>query len=350
MASSAALPPNQNNHAAGVSGGEGYAANSGGSTAGRQPLTFWCHECDMSVTLLPSSSSSSSPPPLLCPECRGEFLEEMELPASPPPRHDQTLTLTLSLSDSDSDSDDPDDVDGIGDSPDGDDRRRRRRALNQSYLRRLIRQLTAGEGRSLPLPLPVRGPSPAPQASIDALPSVQISNPSLLCAVCKDEFPLHSNARQLPCSHLYHSDCIVPWLSLHNSCPVCRFRLPSVDSSAAPAAADHRRPRMSVRFGSFFDDDDDGDDGGGVLAIRTALHRIRRRHRQMLRARPSASAVGEASPTQMAQAETGSSGPATSGETVSSEWPVEGGGGSAGGRVDDEGDAVMSDIRVDLFD
>ncbi|KAG1358816.1 E3 ubiquitin-protein ligase RING1-like [Cocos nucifera] len=341
MSSSAALPPNQNNHAAGIGGGEGYATSSGGSLAAHQPLTFWCHECDMSVTLLPSSSS---PPSLLCPECRGDFLEEMEFPASPRPHHPQTLTLTLSLSDSDSDSDDPDDVDGIGDSPDGDDpRRRRRRGPTQDYFRRLIHHLAAGEGR--PLPLPVRGPSPAPRASIDALPTVQISNPSLLCAVCKDEFPLHSDARQLPCSHLYHSDCIVPWLSLHNSCPVCRFRLPSVDS----ASADHRRSRMSVRFGSFFDDDDE-DDGGGVLAIRTALHRIRRRHRLLVPARPSVSAVVEASPTQMAQAETGSSGPATSGETVTSEWPVEGGGAPAGGRVDDEGDAVMSDIREDLFD
>lgn len=70
----------------------------------------------------------------------------------------------------------------------------------------------------------------------------------------------------------------------------------------------------------------------------------------MLPERPSASAVVEASPTQMAQAETGSAGPATSGETVSSEWPIGGGGGPAGGRVDDEGDAVMSDIREDLFD
>ncbi|KAG1334219.1 E3 ubiquitin-protein ligase RING1 [Cocos nucifera] len=336
MSSSAALPPNQNNHAAGTGGGEGCAASSGASAAAhQQPLTFWCHECDMSVTLLPSSSPARP----LCPQCRSDFLEEMELPPSPPPHRSNSLTLSLS----DSDSDIPD-LDLLADSLD--EPRRLRRVPAQAYLRRLIHHLAAGDDHPLPFPIPVRGPSPAPKSSIDALPTVQISDPSLFCAVCKDEFPLQSDARQLPCSHLYHSDCIVPWLSLHNSCPVCRFRLPDDDSSAA---ADHRRRRMSVRFRSFLGDDED-DDGGGTLAFRTALQHIRRRHRLVLPERPSASAVVEASPTQMALAETGSAGPATSGETVSSEWPLGGGGGPAGGRVDDEGDAVMSDIREDLFD
>lgn len=49
------------------------------------------------------------------------------------------------------------------------------------------------------------------------------------CAVCKDEFIPGIECLKMPCSHLFHSDCILPWLKERNSCPVCRFELPTDD-------------------------------------------------------------------------------------------------------------------------
>ncbi|XP_062082392.1 probable E3 ubiquitin-protein ligase RHC1A [Humulus lupulus] len=89
-------------------------------------------------------------------------------------------------------------------------------------LEELIEQLTVNDRR---------GPPPAARSSIDAMPTIRITQlhlrTDLHCPVCKEKFELGSEAREMPCNHIYHSDCIVPWLVQHNSCPVCRVELPA---------------------------------------------------------------------------------------------------------------------------
>lgn len=73
------------------------------------------------------------------------------------------------------------------------------------------------------------GPPPADADKIEGLPKVKTSQElvaaSADCAVCQDKLTLGEEVRQLPCRHLFHFDCIKPWLKMHDSCPVCRLSL-----------------------------------------------------------------------------------------------------------------------------
>ncbi|KAK1362293.1 RING-type E3 ubiquitin transferase [Heracleum sosnowskyi] len=75
------------------------------------------------------------------------------------------------------------------------------------------------------------GAPPAAESAVAALKNVEIEfdKEALLCAVCKDMVNVGEIAKELPCGHGYHGDCIVPWLASRNTCPVCRFELPTSD-------------------------------------------------------------------------------------------------------------------------
>ncbi|KAL8462832.1 hypothetical protein ACS0TY_032921 [Phlomoides rotata] len=78
---------------------------------------------------------------------------------------------------------------------------------------------------------------PASKAAIESMPTIDITDEHIAiesyCAVCKEPFEMGSEAREMPCKHLYHQDCILPWLSLRNSCPVCRHELPIDNESTS---------------------------------------------------------------------------------------------------------------------
>jgi hypothetical protein len=59
------------------------------------------------------------------------------------------------------------------------------------------------------------------------------------CSICFDEFKVgESTVRKLPCNHLFHENCIFPWLRLNGTCPVCRARLnPGADDEQSNASS-----------------------------------------------------------------------------------------------------------------
>lgn len=262
----------------GGSFGGGTGADAGGGSA---PQLYFCYQCDRTVTITPSPTSD-----LVCPVCNGGFLEEFENP-NPNPNpflpseqsffgasgfpllfastassgHGTTGTMVDDLSalfgggqTRTSPFQDPDafnplvflqnylqtlrangaNVQFVIDSGSGDPSGFRVPSnLNMGDyffgpgLEQLIQQLAENDPNRY-------GTPPASKSAVQGLPNVKISEELLVsdssqCAVCKDTFELGEEAKQMPCKHIYHSDCIFPWLELHNSCPVCRYELPTDD-------------------------------------------------------------------------------------------------------------------------
>ncbi|KAF9669415.1 hypothetical protein SADUNF_Sadunf14G0105300 [Salix dunnii] len=56
------------------------------------------------------------------------------------------------------------------------------------------------------------------------------------CAVCLEDFEPRESVMLTPCNHMFHEECIVPWVKSNGKCPVCRFVLcDQAGGSAAPA-------------------------------------------------------------------------------------------------------------------
>lgn len=72
--------------------------------------------------------------------------------------------------------------------------------------------------------------APAAKASIETLQKVEMTdvrNFMTKCMVCLEELWMKSEISRMPCSHLYHRDCIVKWLETSHMCPLCRFEMPT---------------------------------------------------------------------------------------------------------------------------
>jgi len=113
------------------------------------------------------------------------------------------------------------------------------------------------------------GTPPASRSAVEAMPAVKISEEHLSsdlsqCAVCLEEFELGSEARQMPCKHMFHSDCIQPWLKLHSSCPVCRHQMPVDDED------DEAEKRQAEEANSTEENRRDGSENRGDVSDRDA--------------------------------------------------------------------------------
>ncbi|GKU97452.1 hypothetical protein SLEP1_g10595 [Rubroshorea leprosula] len=72
--------------------------------------------------------------------------------------------------------------------------------------------------------------SPAARFVVEGLPEVEMKGGTdRVCVICSEEIAEGKKVKILPCWHYYHGECIMPWLKMKNTCPVCRFELPTDD-------------------------------------------------------------------------------------------------------------------------
>ncbi|KAL5714020.1 RING-type E3 ubiquitin transferase [Ranunculus cassubicifolius] len=99
------------------------------------------------------------------------------------------------------------------------------------------------------------GNRPASKAAVELMPTIEIGDDHVMgeshCAVCKEDFEIGSEAKEMPCKHIYHMDCIQPWLSMRNTCPLCRHELPTAANVATGSQDEQLAGPVEENNGAF---------------------------------------------------------------------------------------------------
>ncbi|GMN45668.1 hypothetical protein TIFTF001_014854 [Ficus carica] len=78
----------------------------------------------------------------------------------------------------------------------------------------------------------------ASEESIERLEKVRVlGEKAVNCSVCLENVVVGTEAIRLPCSHLFHGDCIVTWLRRSKFCPLCSSRRRHYNFVVATAAS-----------------------------------------------------------------------------------------------------------------
>jgi len=64
-----------------------------------------------------------------------------------------------------------------------------------------------------------------PKEMIDKIKRMKMGRSCQECTVCSEGFKKGEKIRKLPCKHIFHDKCILPWFEHKSTCPNCRFDL-----------------------------------------------------------------------------------------------------------------------------
>ncbi len=65
--------------------------------------------------------------------------------------------------------------------------------------------------------------SELPETKIDDIK--KLDNDKKNCVICMEDFKNGDVTTNLPCLHMFHTNCIQSWLKTQNTCPICKFKL-----------------------------------------------------------------------------------------------------------------------------
>ena len=91
-----------------------------------------------------------------------------------------------------------------------------------------------------------KGNPPASERAINNLKKTEINKNNIndfkeqTCNVCLENFSEGQISIKLDCGHHFHENCIIHWLKMRNTCPVCRHELESNDPNYERRKNNHR--------------------------------------------------------------------------------------------------------------
>lgn len=68
------------------------------------------------------------------------------------------------------------------------------------------------------------------------------------CTVCLETFLPGEQVAVTPCNHMFHQECIAPWVKGHGNCPVCRFALCERRNTTAAATTNEDGGGMDLEL------------------------------------------------------------------------------------------------------
>jgi E3 ubiquitin-protein ligase RNF115/126 len=116
------------------------------------------------------------------------------------------------------------------------------------------------------------GNPPASERAINSLEKFVIENDikegETTCNVCLYDFEKGNNVIKMPCEHVFHEECVLTWLKMHNTCPVCRSELESNDPEYENRKNTHRetlRNYNNTINRNNNNNNNNGNDGGNTV-------------------------------------------------------------------------------------